>query len=85
MKAFVDTNVFVYAYDRAAGSKHVRAREFVEYLWTSGRGVLSTQVLREHAPAAGERYVERMPMFAARSIGVGGMGRASVAFGSIGA
>ena len=47
MKAFVDTNVLVYAYDRAAGSKHVRARELVEELWTSGRGVLSTQVLQE--------------------------------------
>ena len=47
MKAFVDTNVLVYAYDRAAGSKHVRARELLEELWTSGRGVLSTQVLQE--------------------------------------
>ena len=47
MKAFVDTNVLVYAYDRAAGSKHVRARELLEELWTSRRGVLSTQVLQE--------------------------------------
>ena len=47
MKAFVDTNVLVYAYDRAAGSRHVRARELLEELWTSGRGVLSTQVLQE--------------------------------------
>ena len=47
MKAFVDTNVLVYAYDRAGGSKHERARELVEDLWTAGRGVLSTQVLQE--------------------------------------
>ena len=47
MKAFVDTNVLVYAYDRAAGSKHVRARELVEDLWNAGRGTLSTQVLQE--------------------------------------
>ena len=47
MKAFVDTNVLVYAYDRAAGSKQVRARELLEDLWTAGRGVLSTQVLQE--------------------------------------
>lgn len=47
MKVFVDTNVLVYAYDRAAGSKHVRARKLVEDLWTAGRGTLSTQVLQE--------------------------------------
>ena len=41
MKVFVDTNVLVYAYDRAAGSKHVRARELVEDLWNAGRGTLS--------------------------------------------
>lgn len=47
MKVFVDTNVLVYAYDRAAGSKHVRARELVADLWKAGRGTLSTQVLQE--------------------------------------
>jgi len=47
VKVFVDTNVLVYAYDRAAGSKHVRARELVEELWNAGRGTLSTQVLQE--------------------------------------
>ena len=47
VRAFVDTNVLVYAYDRAAGSKHDRARELIEALWSAGRGVLSTQVLQE--------------------------------------
>lgn len=47
MKAFVDTNVLVYAYDRAAGARHERARRLVEELWTNGNGVLSTQVLQE--------------------------------------
>jgi len=47
VKVFVDTNVLVYAYDRAAGSKHVRARELVQDLWNAGRGTLSTQVLQE--------------------------------------
>lgn len=47
MKVFVDTNVLVYAYDRAAGSKHVRARELVADLWKAGRGTLSTQILQE--------------------------------------
>jgi predicted nucleic acid-binding protein len=47
VKAFVDTNVLVYAYDRGTGPKHERALSLVEELWKEGRGVLSTQVLQE--------------------------------------
>ena len=46
-KFFVDTNILLYAYDRSAGVKHERARRLLERLWTSGEGVLSTQVLQE--------------------------------------
>jgi predicted nucleic acid-binding protein len=46
-KYFVDTNILIYAHDRSAGIKHKRAQELVESLWTSGRSVLSTQVLQE--------------------------------------
>lgn len=46
-KYFVDTNILIYAHDRAAGTKHQRARQLIEGLWTSGHGVLSTQVLQE--------------------------------------
>lgn len=56
-KYFLDTNILIYAHDigahdigahdRSAGIKHERARQLVEGLWTSGRGVLSTQVLQE--------------------------------------
>jgi|SRR5580698_7795276 predicted nucleic acid-binding protein len=46
-KYFVDTNILVYAHDRAAGSKHERARQLLERLWDTGQGVLSTQVLQE--------------------------------------
>jgi predicted nucleic acid-binding protein len=46
-KYFVDTNILVYAHDRTAGVKHERARELVERLWSTGEGVLSTQVLQE--------------------------------------
>lgn len=46
-KCFVDTNILVYAHDRAAGDKHDRARALIEKLWNSGGGVLSTQVLQE--------------------------------------
>jgi predicted nucleic acid-binding protein len=46
-KYFVDTNILIYAHDRTTGIKHGRARELIEKLWTSGQGVLSTQVLQE--------------------------------------
>ena len=47
MKAFVDTNVLLYAHDREAGAKRRRARDLLEGLWNEGRGILSTQVLQE--------------------------------------
>lgn len=46
-KCFVDTNILVYAHDRAAGIKHQQAQSVIEKLWRSGGGVLSTQVLQE--------------------------------------
>ncbi len=46
-KYFVDTNILIYAHDRSTGIKHVRARALIEGLWTTGQGVLSTQVLQE--------------------------------------
>lgn len=46
-KCFVDTNILVYAHDRAAGIKHQRAQSLIKELWSSGAGVLSTQVLQE--------------------------------------
>ena len=46
-KYFVDTNILIYAHDRSAGAKHDRARQLLEHLWTTGEGVLSTQVLQE--------------------------------------
>ena len=47
MKIFVDTNILVYAYDRGAGDKHVRAQRAIERLWEEGSGAISTQVLQE--------------------------------------
>lgn len=46
-KAFVDTNVLVYAHDAAAGRKHDLAAQLVERLWQDRAAVLSTQVLQE--------------------------------------
>jgi predicted nucleic acid-binding protein len=44
---FVDTNILVYAHDRSAGDKHVRAGDLLRDLWHSGAGCLSIQVLQE--------------------------------------
>ena len=46
-KYFVDTNILIYAHDRSGRLKHDLARQLIERLWTSGQGVLSTQVLQE--------------------------------------
>jgi predicted nucleic acid-binding protein len=46
-KCFVDTDILVYAHDRSAGVKHLRAQMLLEKIWDSGWGVLSTQVLQE--------------------------------------
>ncbi len=44
---FVDTNILIYAHDLDAGDRHHAARRIIEYLWNSGYGALSTQVLNE--------------------------------------
>ena len=49
VKYFVDTNILMYAHDKAAGEKHERAKALVEELWRHRTGVVSTQVLQELA------------------------------------
>lgn len=44
---FVDTNVFLYAYDPGAGERHQQARELVARLGRGRTGALSVQVLQE--------------------------------------
>jgi predicted nucleic acid-binding protein len=46
-KAFVDTNVLVYAHDASAVEKHEIAKSLIDELWIEKTGVLSTQVLQE--------------------------------------
>lgn len=48
MPVFVDTNVLVYARDRADQRKHERAAEWMRHLWSTGEGRLSIQVLQEY-------------------------------------
>ena len=46
-RAFVDTNILMYAHDSTAGAKHETARMLVEELWRTRSGILSTQVIQE--------------------------------------
>jgi predicted nucleic acid-binding protein len=46
-RAFVDTNVLVYAHDAVAGEKLDRARDLLRGLWGGRRGCTSIQVLQE--------------------------------------
>ena len=46
-RCFVDTNLFVYAYDESAGRKREVARDLVSGLWESRSGCASVQVLQE--------------------------------------
>lgn len=47
VRYFVDTNILLYAHDRAAGPKHERAKKILAELWRTQSGFLSTQVLQE--------------------------------------
>jgi len=46
-KFFVDTNLFVYAFDPSAGAKWKASTEILDTLWDHQTGVISTQVLQE--------------------------------------
>jgi predicted nucleic acid-binding protein len=46
-RAFVDSNVLIYAHDRDAGSRHAKAAGKLKDLWRTRTGCLSAQVLQE--------------------------------------
>ncbi len=51
-KAFVDTNVLLYAFDTSEVDKQPVARTTLDRLWADRSGTLSTQVLQEFYNAA---------------------------------
>ena len=46
-KAFIDTNILIYAHDVDAAAKHDVAKRILQQLWNERAGALSTQVLHE--------------------------------------
>ena len=67
-KAFVDTNVLIYAHDADAGGKHEVAKGLLRDLWLERTGMLSTQVLQEFYVNATRKIRHPLPKPAARSV-----------------
>jgi len=67
-RVFVDTNIFVYAYDRDAGRKHEIARDLMTGLWSAAGGVLSTQILQEFYVTVTRKIASPLTREAAREI-----------------
>jgi predicted nucleic acid-binding protein len=67
-KAFVDTNILMYAHDLVSGIKNERARALIEKLWSVGGGVLSTQVLQELCVNLRRKVVKPLTMEETRSL-----------------
>lgn len=67
-KAFVDTNILVYAHDRGAGTRHELARSLVESLWNSGNAVVSTQVLQEMVVNLRQKVNHPLPVHEIRQL-----------------
>jgi predicted nucleic acid-binding protein len=60
-KAFVDTNIFVYARDKGAGDKHGKAEELVSKLWETRGGRISVQVLNEYFVTVTQKLKPGLP------------------------
>ena len=67
-RAFVDTNVLVYAHDLDAGERHAVAARLVAELWETRRAVISTQVLQEFYVNATRKIASPLPRATARQI-----------------
>ena len=44
---FLDTNILVYCYDNTSVEKHSKARSWLEYLWRSRSGRISSHIISE--------------------------------------
>jgi len=67
-KIFLDTNIIVYAHDRSSSDKHEAAKEIMDYLWESRKGVISVQVLQEFFVCITKKIVKPLLIKNARII-----------------
>jgi predicted nucleic acid-binding protein len=67
-KVFLDTNIIVYAHDFSSGGKHAVAKEIMDYLWESRKGVTSVQVLQEFFVCVTKKIVKPILIKNARMV-----------------
>lgn len=60
-RAFVDTNILVYARDTGAGDKQVRAADLIEKLWRDRTGRIGVQILNEYFVTVTRKLKPGMP------------------------
>jgi predicted nucleic acid-binding protein len=57
-KFFLDTNIFVYSFDRAAPKKATKAKRLIREALASQKGVISFQVVQEFFNVATKRFAQ---------------------------
>jgi predicted nucleic acid-binding protein len=67
-KAFVDTNILVYAYDQSAREKQVTAQDLLKQLWMQKRGVVSSQVLQEFCVNVRRKFLRPLSVEQVREV-----------------
>jgi predicted nucleic acid-binding protein len=67
-KAFVDSNILIYAYDITAEAKHQTAKDLLQSLWITRSGILSVQVLQEVFVNVTRKIPKPLPISKAREI-----------------
>jgi predicted nucleic acid-binding protein len=68
VKAFVDSNILIYAYDMTANGKHTKALDLLQMLWKTRLGVLSVQVLQEVFVNVTRKIPKPLPVATARNL-----------------
>ena len=68
VKAFVDTNILIYAHDIDAVAKHELAKQILQELWAQQTGVLSMQVLQEFYVNVTRKIASPLSRASARAI-----------------
>lgn len=67
-KAFVDSNILIYAHNASAGEKHRVAAALLRDLWETRDGCLSTQVLQEFYVNVTRKIRQPLSRAAAREV-----------------
>jgi len=57
---FLDTNIFVYSFDKSAPKKAVRSSELIQRAIETGQGIVSYQVVQEFFNLALRRFAQPM-------------------------